>query len=66
MMCSSFRTAPKIAGTNVEPDASLKKGRKHLVGYVGVMGNADGVRYIVEAADFLVREAGSGTTFSFC
>jgi len=52
------RTAPKIADTSVEPDASLKKGRKHLVGYVGVMGNADGVRYIIEAADFLVREQG--------
>ncbi|MEC8972699.1 MAG: glycosyltransferase family 4 protein [Verrucomicrobiota bacterium] len=52
------RTAPKIADTSVEPDASLKNGRKHLVGYVGVMGNADGVRYIIEAADHLVREQG--------
>jgi len=52
------RTAPKIADTSVKPDYSLKKGRKHLVGYVGVMGNADGVRYIVEAVDHLVREQG--------
>ena len=52
------RTAPKIADTSVEPDASLKKGRQHLVGYVGVMGNADGVRYIVEAAHHLVHGLG--------
>ena len=52
------RTAPQIANTGVRPDPSLKKERKHLVGYVGVMGNADGVRYIVEAVDHLVREQG--------
>ena len=52
------RTAPKIADTSVEPDASLKKGRHLLVGYVCVMGNADGVRYIVEAAHHLVHGLG--------
>ncbi|MDP7049750.1 MAG: glycosyltransferase family 4 protein [Verrucomicrobiota bacterium] len=52
------RTAPKIVDTKMKPDGSLKKGRPHLVGYVGVMGNADGVRYIIEAAHHLVHKLG--------
>lgn len=49
------RTAPNIAPGSFTEDASLKKGRKHLVGYIGVMGNADGVNYLVEAANHVVR-----------
>ena len=52
------RTAPKIPVTQVTPDPSLRKGRRHLVGYVGVMGNADGVEYLVDAADHLVHRLG--------
>jgi glycosyltransferase involved in cell wall biosynthesis len=52
------RTAPKIATTSVVPDPSLRKGRRHLVGYVGVMGNADGVDYLIDAADHIVRRLG--------
>jgi len=52
------RTAPKIHVTQVTPDPSLRKGRRHLVGYVGVMGNADGVGYLVDAADHLVHRLG--------
>lgn len=54
------RTAPKISGLDLAepPDLSLKKGRKYLVGYIGVMGNADGVDYLVEAADHVVHRMG--------
>ena len=52
------RTAPKIATTKAQPDASLRKGRRYLIGYVGVMGNADGVHYLIEAADHLVNKLG--------
>ncbi|MBL9129305.1 MAG: glycosyltransferase family 4 protein, partial [Verrucomicrobiales bacterium] len=52
------RTAPKIPGGNFPPDPSLRKGRTYLVGYVGVMGNADGVAYLVEAAHHVVRVRG--------
>jgi glycosyltransferase involved in cell wall biosynthesis len=50
------RTAPKIVTDKVAPDPELKKGRKYLVGYVGVMGDADGVRYLIDAASHLVRK----------
>jgi glycosyltransferase involved in cell wall biosynthesis len=54
------RTAPKVAGLNTDrsSDPALKKGRRYLVGYVGVMGNADGVRYLIEAVRHLVQQLG--------
>ncbi len=52
------RTAPKIATSAAPSDPKLRKGRRFLVGYVGVMGDADGVHYLVEAADHLVHRMG--------
>lgn len=52
------RTAPKIATTQAKADSALRKGRKYLVGYVGVMGNADGVDYLVNAAAHIVHKLG--------
>jgi glycosyltransferase involved in cell wall biosynthesis len=49
------RTAPNRMKTTAEPDESLRAGKKHLVGYIGVMGNADGVDYLVRAADHIVK-----------
>jgi glycosyltransferase involved in cell wall biosynthesis len=50
------RTAPKIPEVDRPPDPALKKGRRFLVGYVGVMGNADGVHYLIDAAAHLVTK----------
>jgi len=52
------RTAPKVDSVACRPNPSLKRGRSYLVGYVGVMGNADGVEYLVDAADHLVNRQG--------
>lgn len=52
------RTAPKIAVQEAAVNPALRQGRQYLVGYVGVMGDADGVRYLVEAADHLVNQLG--------
>ncbi|PYK61535.1 MAG: glycosyltransferase WbuB [Verrucomicrobia bacterium] len=52
------RTAPNIPNTELPPDPTLKKGKKFLVGYVGVMGNADGVNYILDAAAHLLHQLG--------
>jgi glycosyltransferase involved in cell wall biosynthesis len=52
------RTAPKIATGAIQPDPALRKGRPYLVGYVGVMGNADGVVHLVEAARHIVHTRG--------
>ena len=52
------RTAPKIATAKAQADPALRKGRRYLVGYVGVMGNADGVDYLVNAAAHIVHKLG--------
>jgi glycosyltransferase involved in cell wall biosynthesis len=49
------RTAPHKLNTLVAADLSLRKGRQHLVGYVGVMGDADGVNYLIEAVGHIVH-----------
>jgi glycosyltransferase involved in cell wall biosynthesis len=49
------RTAPRIHSGHYEADPALKKGRAWLVGYVGVMGSADGVENLLRAADYLVN-----------
>jgi glycosyltransferase involved in cell wall biosynthesis len=38
------------------PDPALKRGRKHLVGYIGVMGPQDGVDIAIRAAGIIVHE----------
>jgi glycosyltransferase involved in cell wall biosynthesis len=52
------RTAPKIPISGYQPDAALRKGRTYLAGYVGVMGDADGVSYLIDAAAHIVHQVG--------
>ena len=52
------RTAPNALRTNLPADADFKNGRRFLVGYIGVMGSADGVDYLIEAARHVVFERG--------
>lgn len=42
----------------VPPVESLKKGRKYLVGYVGVMGRQEGLDYLLRAAKYLIVDLG--------
>ena len=42
----------------IEPDAALRKGRKTLLGYVGIMGAQDGVDLLVEAMADIVHVQG--------
>jgi len=50
------RTAPKIPEKNLPANPALKKGRAYLVGYVGVMGSADGVNLLLETASIIVHD----------
>jgi glycosyltransferase involved in cell wall biosynthesis len=52
------RTAPKIATAEAQENPALRKGRKFLVGYVGVMGDADGVNYLIDASAHVVHKLG--------
>jgi len=42
----------------IDPNLALKNGRRHLVGFVGIMGAQDGVDLLVEAMHTIVREHG--------
>ena len=42
----------------VPPNAVWKKGREFLIGYVGVMGQQDGIDHLLEVARILVHEKG--------
>ena len=52
------RTAPQISGPDAAADPALRRGRRYLVGYIGVMGSADGVQYLLDAAAHLVHQLG--------
>jgi glycosyltransferase involved in cell wall biosynthesis len=53
------RSAPEItrfAGAVADP--AWRRGRKHLVAYVGVMGIQDGLDYLIDAARVIVHDRG--------
>jgi glycosyltransferase involved in cell wall biosynthesis len=53
------RSGPSLERLRVlPPEESLKKGRKHLVGYVGVMGRQEGIDLLLRAARAIVHDHG--------
>jgi glycosyltransferase involved in cell wall biosynthesis len=49
----------------VPPEPSLRKGRKYLVGYVGVIGAQEGLKYLLAAARYMVQDL-KRTDVQFC
>jgi glycosyltransferase involved in cell wall biosynthesis len=52
------RTSPQIRAPDATTDESLKKGRDFLVGYIGVMGNTDGLNLLLESIRKVVYDRG--------
>lgn len=53
------RSSPDVdTFTRLEAREEYRRGRRHLVGYVGVMGDQDGVDLLLRAAAILVHEQG--------
>ena len=51
------RSGPSLDRLQIRPAVpELKKGRKYLVGYVGVIGKQEGLQYLVDAAQYIVTE----------
>lgn len=51
------RSGPSLERLKILPPVEqLKKGRKYLVGYVGVMGQQEGIEYLLAAARHLVHD----------
>jgi glycosyltransferase involved in cell wall biosynthesis len=51
----TVRSAPHGLETNTPTDPSLKRGKQHLIGYIGVMGDADGVDFLLHAAAHIIK-----------
>ncbi|MGB5080351.1 MAG: glycosyltransferase family 4 protein, partial [Burkholderiales bacterium] len=53
------RSGPSLERLKVlPPDGRLKRGRRYLVGYVGVMGKQEGIEYLLQAARHVVSYFG--------
>jgi len=53
------RSGPDLSRMKrVPPNPALKKGRKYLVGYVGVMGKQEGIDLLLQAVQFIVKTMG--------
>jgi glycosyltransferase involved in cell wall biosynthesis len=52
------RSGPAQGFDPVPPDPGLKRGRRYLVGYVGVMGVQEGLDLLLEAAQLIVTQYG--------
>jgi glycosyltransferase involved in cell wall biosynthesis len=51
------RSGPKLDRLRIVPPVpELKRGRRFLVGYVGVMGKQEGIDYLLRAAAYIVRD----------
>lgn len=60
------RSGPDLSRLKaVDPVPAWKNGRKFLVGYVGVMGEQEGIDLLVDAADHIVHKLGR-TDIQFC
>jgi glycosyltransferase involved in cell wall biosynthesis len=53
------RSGPSLERMQIRPaDERLKQGRRHLVGYVGVMGRQEGIDYLLRAVRHVVVDLG--------
>lgn len=51
------RSGPKLERLKIiDPVPGLKKGRRFLVGYVGVMGKQEGIDYLLRAASYIIHD----------
>jgi len=60
------RSGPDLSRLKLVPaQHSWKNGKRYLVGYVGVMGDQEGIDLLIEAVDIIVHERGR-TDIRFC
>ena len=53
------RSGPSLERLRIlPPQEKLKRGRRYLVGYVGVMGRQEGIEYLLHAVHYIVRVRG--------
>lgn len=61
------RSGPSLERMKIIPSVeALKKGKKYLVGYVGVIGKQEGLTYLLDAAHHIVVEKGRRDVHFIC
>ena len=64
-MCSWCVRGPDLTRLKqVPPNPALTKGRKYLVGYVGVMGKQEGIDLLLQAVQLIVQAPAAAPTSS--
>lgn len=59
-----LRSGPRLERLRIlPPKPSIKRGRKHMVGYLGVIGQQEGIEYLLEAARIIKEEKGRDDIF---
>lgn len=49
-----LRSGPKLERLKIQPaKPEIKRGKKYMVGYLGVIGQQEGIEYLLQAADYI-------------
>lgn len=59
-----LRSGPRLERLKIlPPDESIKRGRRYMVGYLGVIGQQEGIEYMLEAARYIRHTLGRDDIF---
>lgn len=59
-----LRSGPKLERLRIQdPKPEIKRGRKYMVGYLGVIGQQEGIEYLLEAARIVKEDMGRDDVF---
>lgn len=59
-----LRSGPRLERLHIQPaDPQIRRGRRFMVGYLGVIGQQEGIEYLLEAARYLRDERGRDDIF---
>ncbi len=59
-----LRSGPRLERLKIlPPDQSIKRGRRYMVGYLGVIGQQEGIEYMLEAARYIRDTLGRDDIF---
>lgn len=59
-----LRSGPKLERLRIQPARQeIKRGKKYMVGYVGVIGQQEGIEYLLESARYIKEDLGRNDIF---
>ena len=59
-----LRSGPRLERMRIQdPKPEIKRDRRYMVGYVGVIGQQEGIEYLLEAARIIKEDMGRGDVF---